>query len=210
MIAIATSKLYKNKQTSIPAEIRKRFNIDEDTIIEWGISENGKTEINFRKKRKAEDLISKIDLGYKTNAVELKKELYKWIKKIFLDSSFIIGLFPKQDSLNNRAVNLNNEKHLLSKDCYISNNIINEVITVVGNKTKDLKIVQELYYTLKDSFNILNEFDIPYFNDKVLNTYLKFNCKLSFTDIGVIEIMKANDINYVATFDKELKKYIQK
>lgn len=77
MIAIATSKLYKNKQTSIPSEIRKRFNVDDDTIIEWGISDDGKPEINFRKKRNMKNMIGAIKLGYETNAVELERELYK-------------------------------------------------------------------------------------------------------------------------------------
>lgn len=63
MRVIATSKLYKNKQSSVPSEIRKQFNIDEDTIIEQGISEEGKPEINFRKKINIEDMIGTINLG---------------------------------------------------------------------------------------------------------------------------------------------------
>lgn len=47
---LATTKMTKNNQTIIPAEIREKFDIGEDTIIEWGADENGDPKINFRKK----------------------------------------------------------------------------------------------------------------------------------------------------------------
>ncbi|MDO5852020.1 MAG: AbrB/MazE/SpoVT family DNA-binding domain-containing protein [Methanobacteriaceae archaeon] len=74
---LATTKIYKNNQTVIPKEIRKKFNIDKNTIIEWDISKDGKPEINFRKKVSIDEMIGSIKLDYKTNAVELEKELYK-------------------------------------------------------------------------------------------------------------------------------------
>ena len=52
--------------------------------------------------------------------------------KLFLDSSFILALINSNDSLHNRALEL---KDILDEnDCYISNLIINEVITIIGNK----------------------------------------------------------------------------
>lgn len=33
---LATSKIYGNYQTSIPREFRKMFNVDKDSILEWG------------------------------------------------------------------------------------------------------------------------------------------------------------------------------
>ena len=71
------TKIYKNFQTSIPKEVRETFGVNKDTIVEWGIDENGKPEVNFRKKVKAEDIIGFIKTEEKTNSVELKKELYK-------------------------------------------------------------------------------------------------------------------------------------
>ena len=47
---LANTKMYNNKQTIIPSEIRDRFNIDENTVIEWGVDEHGEPRINFRKK----------------------------------------------------------------------------------------------------------------------------------------------------------------
>lgn len=52
MLILATSKIQSNYQTTIPKEIRKNYDIDNDTIVEWIINENGNPEINFRKKKK--------------------------------------------------------------------------------------------------------------------------------------------------------------
>lgn len=77
MITLAQTKLYKNKQTAIPSQIRKKFNVDENTIIEWGIEDNGQPAIRFRKKIPFKEMEGAIDLGYETNSVELVKEIYK-------------------------------------------------------------------------------------------------------------------------------------
>lgn len=53
---LANTKMYRNKQTIIPSEVRDRFNVDEDTIIEWGVNESGKPTINFRKKVTLKDV----------------------------------------------------------------------------------------------------------------------------------------------------------
>ena len=50
MLILATSKIQSNYQTTIPKEIRKNYDIDNDTVVEWTINENGNPEINFRKK----------------------------------------------------------------------------------------------------------------------------------------------------------------
>lgn len=54
---IGETKIYKNFQTSIPSELRKQFNITTDTIVQWGISDDGQPEISFREKVKLEDII---------------------------------------------------------------------------------------------------------------------------------------------------------
>ena len=38
---LATSKVYGNYQTSIPKEIRKKNNIDKETVLEWSIDKEG-------------------------------------------------------------------------------------------------------------------------------------------------------------------------
>lgn len=74
---IGHTKVYKNFQTSIPKEVRETFGVNNDTIVEWGIDENGELKVNFRKKVNVEDIIGLIKTEEPTNSVELKKELYK-------------------------------------------------------------------------------------------------------------------------------------
>ena len=76
MEILANTKIYKNFQTAIPKEIRKKFNVDKNTIIEWGINEKGEVKINFRKKVNLEDIIDIVKTDEVTNSVELKKEAY--------------------------------------------------------------------------------------------------------------------------------------
>ena len=80
MLILATSKIQSNYQTTIPKEIRKNYDIDNDTVVEWAINENGNPEINFRKKRNFKDLVGAFKSDEKTNDVELKRSLYEWEK----------------------------------------------------------------------------------------------------------------------------------
>ena len=80
MLILATSKIQSNYQTTIPKEIRKNYDIDNDTVVEWAINDNGNPEINFRKKRNFKDLVGAFKTEEKTNAVELKRSLYEWEK----------------------------------------------------------------------------------------------------------------------------------
>ena len=77
MLILATSKIQSNYQTTIPKEIRKNYDIDNDTVVEWAINENGNPEINFRKKINFKDLVGAFKSDEKTNAVELKRSLYE-------------------------------------------------------------------------------------------------------------------------------------
>lgn len=60
MDILANTKMYNNKQTIIPSEIRDRFNVDENTIIEWGVDEEGEPKINFRNKITLNDVAGMI------------------------------------------------------------------------------------------------------------------------------------------------------
>lgn len=124
--------------------------------------------------------------------------------KIVLDSSFIIALMIKTDYSNKKAVSLV-EKGILNNECYISNLIINEVITVIGNKSNK-EIANKTYHFLKDNFIIINEYEINNFNEKTIDTYLEYNTKLSFTDSSIVEVMKKNNINKLLSFDKYFDK----
>ena len=73
----ADTKIYKNNQTAIPSIIRKECNVGPDDIVEWHLDDDGKITLTFRKKVSFEQMRGSIKLDYKTNAVDLEKELYK-------------------------------------------------------------------------------------------------------------------------------------
>ena len=76
MLILATSKIQSNYQTTIPKEIRKNYDIDNNTVVEWTINDNGNPEINFRKKS-FKNLGGAFKSDERTNAVELKRSLYE-------------------------------------------------------------------------------------------------------------------------------------
>lgn len=125
-------------------------------------------------------------------------------KMYFLDTSFIIAYAIATDNQHTKTNSL--EDIILNNSCYINNSILNECITVSYNKTKSLKISQELYYIIIDNFKILNEYNIVNYNAKTMDLFKKHEGKLSFTDSGIITTMKENNINNLLTFDSQFKK----
>lgn len=57
---LANSKIYKNYQTVIPKEVRKEFNVNDDTIIEWTKTDDDELKITFRKKVTLKDVAGMI------------------------------------------------------------------------------------------------------------------------------------------------------
>lgn len=86
MVILATSKIYGDYQTSIPKEFIKFFNVDKDSVLEWGV-DDGKPTINFRKKRDFKGLIGAFNLEEKTDSVDLKRSMNEW--KFFLMALYI-------------------------------------------------------------------------------------------------------------------------
>ena len=128
--------------------------------------------------------------------------------KYFLDTSFILALVLDSDSNHNKAVKL---KHVLSEECFINNNLLNEVITLIGRKI-NVSSAKELYYNLIDSFEVLNEYSILNYtseNFKIFEKYVGINSnksKLSFTDSSIILTMKEFNIPNLISFDNKFKK----
>jgi len=77
MEVFGNTKVYKNYQTAIPKEMRERFHVDHDTVIEWGADDNNQPHIEFRKKVKLNDIIGIVKDNDSRNSVELKRSLYK-------------------------------------------------------------------------------------------------------------------------------------
>ena len=123
--------------------------------------------------------------------------------KIFVDSSFLIALVNENDSLHEKSLEYID---LIEKnDCYISNLVINEVITVIGNKI-DLETVISAFDLINDIFHVINEYEIKDFNSTTMLIYEKHNTKLSFTDCSIIVDMHYHKIENLLSFDKEFKK----
>ena len=123
--------------------------------------------------------------------------------KIFIDSSFIIALVNENDSLHESSLEYID---LIEKnECYISNLVINEVITVIGNKI-DLETAISAFDLINDIFHVINEYEIKDFNSTTMLIYEKHNTKLSFTDCSIIVDMHYHKIENLLSFDKEFKK----
>ncbi len=128
--------------------------------------------------------------------------------KYFLDTSFILAIVLDSDSNYKKAVNL---AYVLNEKCYINNNVLNEVLTLIGRKL-DINSAKELYYNIIDSFELLNEYDISNYNSENFNIFEKNvgenskKTRLSFTDSSIILTMKEYNIPNLVSFDKEFKK----
>lgn len=77
MEVLANTKVYNNYQTDIPKEMREKFNIDKETIIEWGVNDDGTPGINFRKKITVDGVLGMIDDDGSQSSVELKRSIYE-------------------------------------------------------------------------------------------------------------------------------------
>lgn len=115
----------------------------------------------------------------------------------------ISALDNEKDSLHKKA--LEYLELLDANECYISNLIINEVITIIGNKI-DLKTAISTYDLLNRVFDIINEYESKDFNYNTMIIYETYNTKLSFTDSSIIEVMRKNNIINLVSFDKEFKR----
>ena len=122
--------------------------------------------------------------------------------KIFIDSSFLISLANENDSLHEKS--LQYLDLIDENECYISNLIINEVITVIGNKI-DLKAAVSAFDLLNDIFNIIDEYEMKDFNSSVMLIYEKYGTRLSFTDCSILVNMYHHEIENLLSFDKEFK-----
>ena len=126
--------------------------------------------------------------------------------KLLIDSSFIIALFRKNDGLHEKAVN--NKEILNKNDCYITYGILSEVITILGQKTKDISLVRLVFNYLKDNLNIINEGEIDMYNDNVFAIFEKYNknnFKVGFIDCSQTVIYNEFNLDYIVSLDKGFK-----
>ena len=107
------------------------------------------------------------------------------------------------------AVEVNNKYDLENKDCYVSNHVLDEIITIIG-QYEGSNLAFNTYLMIKDNFTILQEYNIPNFNSKVMATYQEKNKnnkqKVGFTDSSIIEVINHYHLDELITFDKKLAK----
>ena len=134
------------------------------------------------------------------------------MKKVFLDTSFILGLVNSNDELHENAIKLEEAENILSQDCYINNNVLNEVLTLTGRKI-NIDAAEETYYGLIDSFEILNEYNIFNYTAKTFDIFKRIvgsnskKTKLSFTDSSIILTMKESNITELVSFDQQIENF---
>ena len=134
------------------------------------------------------------------------------MKKVFLDTSFILGLVNSNDELHENAIKLEDAENILSQDCYINNNVLNEVLTLTGRKI-NIDAAEETYYGLIDSFEILNEYNIFNYTAKTFDIFKRIvgsdskKTKLSFTDSSIILTIHESNITDLVTFDQQFENF---
>lgn len=124
------------------------------------------------------------------------------MQKIFLDSSYLIAIVLNNDSNTIKALQL---KELLSEECYISDKVINEVVNVV-NSRGNYKRAVTVYHYMVDNFKIINEYEIPNYDDKIIQIFKKYKGDLSFTDSAIILLMLEMGIKDLLSFDYGFKR----
>lgn len=70
-----TTKVYNNNQTAIPSEIRKKFNVKVNDIVEWIEDEKGEIKITFRKKSELKDIVGIGATKKPMNSVKIQKKI---------------------------------------------------------------------------------------------------------------------------------------
>ena len=134
------------------------------------------------------------------------------MRKVFLDTSFILAYVNSNDELHGNALRLEKVEKVLSQDCYINNNVLNEVLTLTGRKI-NIAAAEEIYYGMIDSFEILNEYNIFNYTAKTFDIFKRIvgakseKTKLSFTESSIILTMQESNIHDLVSFNQQFKNF---
>ena len=115
---------------------------------------------------------------------------------IFLDASFLIALFVKNNDWHEQA--LKTLPNILKKEKIISKLVIAETITHL-TLNLDAKSIREIYNNLLENFTIIDENELY---NEAMKTFIKYDATLSFFDSMYITIMKIKKIYEIASFDE--------
>ena len=119
---------------------------------------------------------------------------------IFLDSTYLIGLILKNDSLYYKSHLL--KPYLDDENKIINNTVFNEVLHSVtsNNSHYDLNHIKKLLLSFNIDFltsdDYLDSFDI----------FEYYNFSVNFSDCTILNTMQNYNINQIASFDSDFDK----
>ncbi len=119
---------------------------------------------------------------------------------IFLDSTYLIGLILKNDSLYYKSHLL--KPYLGDENKIINNTVFNEVLNSVtsNNSHYDLNHIKKLLLSFNIDFltsdDYLDSFDI----------FEYYNFSVNFSDCTILNTMQNYNINQIASFDSDFDK----
>ena len=119
---------------------------------------------------------------------------------IFLDSTYLIGLILKNDSLNYKSHLL--KSYLDDENKIINNTVFNEVLNSVSsnNSNYDLNHIKKLLLSFNIDFltsdDYLDSFDI----------FEYYNFSVNFSDCTILNTMQNYNINKIVSFDSDFDK----
>lgn len=128
----------------------------------------------------------------------------------FLDSNFLIGLINENDSLHEKATKLSGK--IDNNKIIISELIINEVVTIIGNRIDVSTAINSFNLLKHNKFHLINEYDIANFDEKTIKNYEKYNSemkrskRLSYTDCAIVTIMEELGVKKLISYDKEFER----
>jgi len=115
---------------------------------------------------------------------------------IFLDASFLIAIFVKNDEWHEQALKV--LPNITNKEKIISKLVIAETITHL-TLNLDAKSIREIYNNILENFTVIEDNELY---DEAMKTFIKYDAKLSFFDSMYIKIMEIKGIYEIASFDK--------
>jgi len=120
---------------------------------------------------------------------------------IFIDSSFFIAYFNKNDQWHRKS--LKAAKLIKDRKKTISNLIISETVTNIGTLLGP-KAGKLVYNHLVKNYNVI--YDNKNRLNESMKIFLKYNGKLSLADSLSIQIMKEQNISEISSFDSDFDK----
>lgn len=126
---------------------------------------------------------------------------------VFIDANVLVANANIRDSCHARAdVLLNEIIKLKFGKPFTSDYIFDEIVTVLMQKTKDMKRTKDYGERLIDGEIEILTVDEHIFKEAWTIFKEQGQTKLSFTDCTNLAIMRTHNIQHIATFDQAYKK----